>query len=215
MVWVSSPHALALRAGRRLSPCQWEDYPNSVTGSGWPNESQPRTSAGTTEKETLSSPSGIARLVERKSGAYHRKGRACPRRKVTKRKAKEVWESFLIPSWEHLNQAVPEDERTFQLHQPITSLSPFSLHDFSFWLLQLIYHECQQEFDTSQGPKKQTNKPWKETERKVKKERQRYRQHLSENVHGLLYASKPLVKLADKTMGCPCWHQDCWRRLIS
>lgn len=83
-------------------------------------------------------PTGTAQVVECKPRAYHHEGRACPRRKVTKRKATKVRQSLLIPSWEHLNQAVPEDGRTFQLRQPITSLSPFSLHDFSFWLLQLV-----------------------------------------------------------------------------
>lgn len=67
---------------------QWEDT-SSVTGSGWPIESQPRNFCWNYWEQNSFLPTGVAQRVECKAGANHREGGACLRRKVTKRRAQE------------------------------------------------------------------------------------------------------------------------------
>lgn len=67
--------------------------------------------------------------------------------------------------------------------------SHFSLRDFSFWHLQLIYKLNASKNLTTFSDQKD---PWKGTERKVREERQSCRQHFPGNVTGSSHTSKML-----------------------
>ena len=60
-------------------------------------------------------------------------------KKITKRRAEVASQRAILHHSTRVKLCL-EMNWTFQLHQPITSLAPFSLHDFSFWHLQFIYN---------------------------------------------------------------------------
>lgn len=150
------PSTPAAWVGRRLRSFQWEDCTNSVTGFGWPNDSRPRNFCWKQFPPHWGcSASGMSTW------------RSPPwREKVTNRRAEGESQRAILPhnTWVKL---CLEMNWTFLLHQSVTSLSPLSLHDFSFWHLRFIYNPNARENLTPFSDQKNSLK----VNRKVRKER--------------------------------------------